>query len=65
MGQYEVVISWSEEDEALSPRYRNCLAVPVMGESRAAALASCREAIDLWVETATEFRRAIPEPDHG
>ena len=62
MDHYEVIIYWSNEDcvfVAEVPELPGCLA---HGESREAALASIREAIQLWLDTAREFGRSIPEP---
>lgn len=62
MHKYEVVIFWSEEDEAFVadvPELPGCMA---HGDSPASALASCQDAIELWLDTARETGRAIPEP---
>ncbi|MGH7541748.1 MAG: type II toxin-antitoxin system HicB family antitoxin [Gemmatimonadota bacterium] len=62
MHRYEMVIFWSEADEAFVaevPELPGCMA---HGESPAAALASCQEAIDLWLDAARELGRPIPEP---
>ena len=62
MHKYEVVIYWSEDDGvfvAEVPELRGCSA---HGDSPAAALDSAQEAIDLWLRTAEEFEREIPQP---
>jgi len=41
------------------PELRGCTA---HGDSPAAALDSAQEAIDLWLQTAEEFEREIPQP---
>jgi predicted RNase H-like HicB family nuclease len=54
--------SWSDEDEAFIaevPEPHGCAAD---GKSYEAALASVREAIQLWIDTAREIGREIPEP---
>lgn len=62
MHKYEVIIYWSDEDEAFVaevPELPGCMA---HGEQPETALANCQEAIDLWIETAREFGRAVPTP---
>ena len=62
MNKYEVIIYWSDEDEAFVaevPELPGCMA---HGSSQEAALASAQEAIGLWVETAREFGDPVPEP---
>ena len=62
MGQYEVIIYWSEEDEAFvaeAPQLPGCAA---HGPTPEAALANAQEAIRLWIDTAKEFGDPIPEP---
>jgi len=62
MYRYEVVIYWSDEDEAFVaevPELPGCMA---HGDSYESALANARSAIELWVETAHEFGDPIPEP---
>lgn len=60
--RYEIIIFWSDEDEAFVadvPELPGCMA---HGSSHAEALASAEEAIVLWLETARESGRAIPQP---
>jgi predicted RNase H-like HicB family nuclease len=62
MNKYEVIIYWSEEDEAFVaevPKLPGCAA---HGPSQEAALANAQDAIRLWVDTAKEFGDPIPEP---
>jgi predicted RNase H-like HicB family nuclease len=62
MHKYEVIIYWSEEDQlfiAEVPELPGCAA---HGDSPENALASCQEAIELWLDTAREFGRSIPQP---
>ena len=62
MHKYEVIIYWSDDDQAFVaevPELPGCMA---HGDSPDAALASCQTAMDLWIETAKEFGRPIPEP---
>ncbi len=60
--KYEVIISWSQEDEAFIaevPELAGCIA---HGPTQQAALAAAQEAIRLWIDTAKEFGDPIPEP---
>ena len=60
--KYEVIIYWSEEDEAFiaeAPELAGCAAD---GATYAEALASVQVIIDEWIETAKELGRPIPEP---
>jgi predicted RNase H-like HicB family nuclease len=60
--KYEVIIYWSEEDEAFiaeAPELAGCAAD---GATYADALANVQVIIDEWIETARELGRPIPEP---
>ncbi|HEY6844244.1 MAG TPA: type II toxin-antitoxin system HicB family antitoxin [Thermoanaerobaculia bacterium] len=60
--KYEIIIFWSDEDAAFIadvPELPGCMA---HGDSHAAALESAQEAIALWLDTARELGRTVPEP---
>ena len=62
MHKYEVIIYWSGEDAvfvAEVPELPGCMA---HGDTPAAALASAQGAIDLWIETAQQTGRPVPQP---
>lgn len=62
MHKYEVIIYWSNEDAvfiAEVPELPGCLA---HGDSQEAALANANDAIHLWIDTAREIGRPVPEP---
>ena len=62
MSKYEVIIYWSQEDEAFIadvPELSGCMA---HGPAPEAALANAQDAIRLWLDTAKEFGDTIPEP---
>ena len=62
MHKYEIIIYWSNEDDAFvaeAPELPGCAA---HGDTQGAALQHINEAIDLWIETAREFGDPIPEP---
>jgi predicted RNase H-like HicB family nuclease len=60
--RYEVIIYWSDEDEAFIaevPELPGCAADGLTYET---ALANVRLVINEWIETAQQLGRAIPEP---
>jgi predicted RNase H-like HicB family nuclease len=60
--KYEIIIFWSEEDEAFVAR---CLELPSMaahGQTAAQALEEVRQAVDAAVEWMREEGEAVPEP---
>ena len=60
MYKYETIIYWSDEDQAFLaevPELPGCMA---HGATQEEALASAKEAIQLWIETANEFGDPIP-----
>jgi predicted RNase H-like HicB family nuclease len=62
MHKYEIIIFWSEEDGAFVaevPELPGCMA---HGETYEKGLASVREAMDLWIQTARELGRRVPKP---
>ncbi len=62
MFKYETIIYWSEEDQvyiAEVPELPGCMA---HGDSYELALSNVKEAVQLWIDTASEFGDPIPEP---
>ena len=62
MFRYEAIIFWSDEDQAYLaevPELPGCMA---HGDSYESALANAKKAIQLWIDTASEFGDPIPEP---
>lgn len=62
MDRYEIIIYWSEEDNAYIaevPELPGCMA---HGESYEEAVRNAKDAIQLWIKTAKEFNDFIPEP---
>jgi predicted RNase H-like HicB family nuclease len=60
--RYEIVIYWSEPDQAFVaevPELAGCMAD---GPTYRAALAHAEAAIDEWIATANELGREIPKP---
>jgi predicted RNase H-like HicB family nuclease len=62
MHRYEIIIYWSNDDQAFIaevPELPGCVA---HGRTPSEALVNCQEAIDLWLDSAKEFGREILEP---
>ncbi|ACI20611.1 type II toxin-antitoxin system HicB family antitoxin [Thermodesulfovibrio yellowstonii] len=62
MYKYEIIIYWSEEDEAFIaevPELPGCMAD---GKTYEEALTNAQVAIEEWIETAKEIGREIPIP---
>ena len=62
MIKYEVIIYWSEQDEAFVAEAPELPGCAVHGETQEIALQNAQEAIRLWLDTANEFGDPIPEP---
>jgi predicted RNase H-like HicB family nuclease len=62
MTKYEVIIYWSEDDQAFIaevPELAGCMAD---GQTHQEALANVEVIIEEWLETARSLDRPIPEP---
>lgn len=60
--KYEVIIYWSEDDQAFIaevPELPGCMAD---GPTKAEALAAADRVAEQWIETAKQLGRPIPEP---
>ena len=60
--RYEVIIYWSSADGvfvAEVPELPGCMA---HGDSQEAAIRNVKKAMELWIDTATEFGDPVPEP---
>jgi predicted RNase H-like HicB family nuclease len=62
MLNYEVVIYWSEEDDVFVAEVPELPGCAAHGDSHEAALASVKEAMQLWIDTAREFGDPVPKP---
>lgn len=62
MHKYEIIIYWSEDDQAFVAEVPELPGCAAHGETAGGALEKCGDAIDLWIETATEAGRSIPTP---
>ncbi len=62
MSKYEIILYWSEEDNAYIaevPELAGCMAD---GPTAKEALHNVETVIQEWIETAAELGRSIPEP---
>ena len=62
MSKYELIIYWSQEDDAFVvevPELPGCMAD---GATYAEAVANAQVVIAEWIETARQLGRPIPEP---
>jgi len=65
MHKYEIIIYWSNEDNAFIsevPELPGCVAHGMTTEE---ALRNANDAIQLWIDTAKEFGDPVPEPKGG
>lgn len=62
MGKYEMILYWSQDDNAYIaevPELAGCMAD---GATRLEAVKNAEQVISEWLETAAELGRPIPEP---
>ena len=62
MIEYEVIIYWSEEDEAFVADVPELPGCSAHGSTQEFALSNAQDAIRLWIDTAKEFGDPVPEP---
>ncbi len=62
MSKYEIILYWSQDDEAYIaevPELAGCMAD---GQTPTEAVKNVEQVIQEWIETATELGRPIPVP---
>ena len=62
MHKYEVIIYWSNEDEAFVAEVPQLPGCAAHGATHESALKEVGKTVDLWLDTAREFGDPIPEP---
>jgi predicted RNase H-like HicB family nuclease len=62
MTKYEIILYWSEEDQAFVAEVPELSGCSADGSTRQEALANAELVIAEWIETARELGRPIPEP---
>jgi predicted RNase H-like HicB family nuclease len=60
--RYELIIYWSDEDNSFVAEVPELPGCAAEGASYAEAVVNVETAISLWVDTARELGRPIPEP---
>lgn len=62
MLKYEVIIYWSNDDDAFIAEVPELPGCAAHGDTPETALSQAQGAMRLWLETAEEFGDPIPEP---
>ncbi|MDE2966654.1 MAG: type II toxin-antitoxin system HicB family antitoxin [Chloroflexota bacterium] len=62
MLQYEIIIFWSDEDNAYIAHIPELPGCSAHGETYERALEEAQVAMSLWLDTAKEFGHPIPAP---
>ena len=62
MNRYEIILSWSADDEAFIAEVPELAGCAADGATRHEALANAETVISEWLETARELGRPVPEP---
>lgn len=62
MPKYEVIIYWSQEDQAFIAEVPELPGCAADGKTYQQALANVEVVIQEWIETAKELGRPIPKP---
>ena len=62
MPKYEVIIYWSETDQAFIAEVPELPGCTADGATHSEALANAEIVIREWIETANSLRRPIPKP---
>jgi predicted RNase H-like HicB family nuclease len=60
--RYEVIIYWSEEDQAFIAEVPELAGCTADGATYAEAISNVEVVVSEWIETARELGRPIPEP---
>ena len=62
MAKYEIILYWSQEDDAFIAEVPELPGCAADGSSYQEALANAEIIIQEWIETAKEMGRPIPKP---
>ncbi len=60
--QYEIILYWSQEDQAFLAEVPELSGCAADGSTYQEALANAEVVIREWIETARELGRPVPEP---
>ena len=62
MTKYEIILYWSDADQAFVAEVPELAGCAADGATRAEALSNVEVVIQEWIETAQQLGRKIPEP---
>ena len=62
MTKYEIILYWSDEDQAFIAEVPELPGCAADGATRQEALSNAETVIGQWLETAQELGRPIPQP---
>ncbi|MDO9340390.1 MAG: type II toxin-antitoxin system HicB family antitoxin [Bacteroidales bacterium] len=62
MNKYEIIVFWSQEDNAFIAEVPELPGCAADGENPIDAIKNVNVVIDEWIETALQTRRNIPKP---
>jgi predicted RNase H-like HicB family nuclease len=62
MNKYEIIVYWSQEDNAFIAEVPELPGCAADGENQIDALKNVNKVIDEWIETALLSQRSIPKP---
>ena len=62
MHKYEIILYWSDEDEAFVAEAPELLGSMAHGDDQETALRNIKDAMQFWIERAQELGRLVPEP---
>ena len=62
MHKYRVVLSWSNQDGAFVAEVPDLPGCMAHGDTQQSALDHVQQAMDLWIDTARDLGRPVPEP---
>jgi len=62
MTRYEIILYWSEEDQAFIAEVPELVGSAADGACRQEAIANVEVVIAEWIETARSLGRRVPEP---
>ena len=62
MTRYEIILYWSDEDQAFIAEVPELAGCAAHGPTRQEAIANAETVIAEWIEAARELGRPIPEP---
>ena len=62
MTKYELIIYWSDDDDAFLAEVPELPGCTADGKTREEAVKNAEEVIKLWIETARSLGRKVPKP---